>query len=176
MNNGFARGSLNVSPFFFASRMQPDTWRYSPATLEMRYAYLMHLKRVPLAGLATERTYHSLFIAGLIAKAFISLGEIISGLALAFWSYDTLYSVVFTVFGGELMENPRDVVWEYVARGFQGFSDTPRSVWAFIFLSHGIVKIFLLTGLWHRKLWAYPASAIIFTIFVLYQFYQLNLT
>ena len=92
----------------------------------------------------SKKTYHSLFLAGIIAKALISLGEIISGLAFAFLSYDTLYRIIFAFFGGELMENPRDFIWGYIARGFQDFGNTPQSVWAFIFLSHGIVKIFLL--------------------------------
>ncbi len=123
-----------------------------------------------------EKTYHSLFLAGIIVKALISLGELVAGLFFAFFSYSTLYRIAFALFGGELTESPRDLIWGYVARGVHDFSQTPQSVWAFVFLSHGIVKIFLLTGLWYNKLWAYPASAAVFTLFIIYQFYQLTLT
>lgn len=123
-----------------------------------------------------EKTYHSLFEIGILLKALISVLEIIAGLAFAFISYDSLRQMAFTVFGGELLESPRDFIWTYLAQSFHDFSVTPQSVWAFIFLSHGIVKILLITGLWKGKLWAYPASAVVFTLFVIYQFYQLTFT
>ncbi len=124
----------------------------------------------------SRKISHSLFRFGIIAKALISVGEIVSGCAFIFLSYDRLYSIVFIFFGGELTESPRDFIWELIAKGFHDFSATPQSVWAFIFLSHGIVKIFLLIGLWRNKHWAYPASIIAFTLFIIYQFYQLVLT
>jgi len=124
----------------------------------------------------SQKTYHALFFWGIFGKALISVGEILFGLVFALFNYDTLYRVAFMVFGGELTENPRDFIWEYIARGFQGFSATPRLVWAFIFLSHGIVKIFLLTGLWRNKSWAYPASIIAFSFFIIYQLYQMIFT
>ncbi len=124
----------------------------------------------------SEKTYHSLYLGGLLAKALIACGEIVSGLVFAFFNYDTLYRAVFLFFGSELAESPRDIVWEYIVRGFGGFAATPRMVWVFIFLSHGIVKLLLLGGLWRGKAWAYPVSIIVFTLFIVYQFYQLTLT
>jgi len=123
-----------------------------------------------------EKTYHSLFEIGILLKALISALELIAGLTFAFISYDSLRQMAFTVFGGELMESPRDFVWDYLARAAHSFSGTPQAVWAFIFLSHGIVKILLITALWKDKLWAYPASAVVFTLFVVYQLYQLTFT
>jgi uncharacterized membrane protein len=124
----------------------------------------------------SRKTSHSLFLAGIIAKAVISLGEIASGLIFTFFSYEKLYNIVFLFFGGELAENPRDFVWEHIFRAFQSFSSTPRAVWAFIFLSHGIVKIILLSGLWRNKRWSYPASIAVFSFFIVYQLYQSLLT
>lgn len=122
----------------------------------------------------SEKTYQSFFRVGIIIKTLIGLGEVVLGLVFAFLSYDTLRQVVFALVGGELMENPRDFIWEYIFRIFQGFSVTPQLVWAFIFLSHGIVNIFLLVELWRNKLWIYPASAVIFSGFIAYQFYKLT--
>jgi uncharacterized membrane protein len=36
-------------------------------------------------------------------------------------------------------------------------------------LSHGVVKLFLIIGLWRNKLWAYPAAISVFALFILYQ-------
>jgi uncharacterized membrane protein len=124
----------------------------------------------------SEKTYHSLYLAGIFAKALIALGEIVSGFIFAFFSYDALYRVAFWFFGSELSESPRDVVWVLIVRAFGGFTATPRAVWVFIFLSHGIVKLLLIAGLWRDKKWAYPASIVIFTLFIFYQLYQIALT
>src|SRR5258708_4952625 len=122
----------------------------------------------------SEKTYRLAFDVGVIIKAIISIGEIVSGIVLSFVSYETIHQIIFNIFGGELAEDPRDLVGRYIAGAFRDFSATPQSVWIFILLSHGIVKIFLVGGLWRGKLWAYPASAVIFTLFVIYQFYQLT--
>ncbi len=128
------------------------------------------MKKIP------EKTYRLLFFVGIAAKAVIAIGELAFGLAFSFFSYETLHGFAFALSGGELAESPRDLIWELVARGFHGFSTTPQAVWAFIFLSHGIVKIFLLTALWRNKLWAFPVSAVVFTLFIIYQLYQVSVT
>src|SRR4051812_1637074 len=46
------------------------------------------------------------------------------------------------------------------------------SVGAFYFLSHGIVKVFLVWGLITKRLWAYPVSMFLLGIFSLYQIYS----
>lgn len=126
--------------------------------------------------LLSEHLYHRIFRWGVVGKAIISAGEIAAGLLFVFVSYDTLSSWVFTVFGGELNETPRDHFWSYFSTQAHNFAATPQAVWAFIFLSHGIVKMLLVGGLWREKLWAYPTSAIIFACFVIYQFYQMTFT
>ncbi len=47
-----------------------------------------------------------------------------------------------------------------------------QSFWASLLLAHGIVKIFLIWGLLHNKLWAFPLSALVFSCFVLYQIHD----
>ena len=125
------------------------------------------VKKIP------EKTYLLLFKAGILFKAIISAGEIVVGTAFLFVSYDTLQRIGFSLFGEDLREIPRNVVWDFIAKEIHRFMQTSTSVWAFIFLSHGLVKIVLLAGLWKNKLWAYPASIVVFTFFVIYQFVQM---
>ena len=122
----------------------------------------------------SEKLYHKLFDWGVILKALMSVGEIILGALLSFFSYETLQRAIYFFTGDEFAETPRDVFWDYVARGFHNFTAAPESFWAFLFISHGIVKLFLAWGLWKEKLWAFPSSAAVFTLFVIYQFYQLT--
>jgi uncharacterized membrane protein len=39
----------------------------------------------------------------------------------------------------------------------------------FYLLSHGIINLILVLGLWKKKMWAYHASFIVLTIFSVYQ-------
>lgn len=121
-----------------------------------------------------EKNLHSLFKAGIFIKALVGLGEIIFGLAFYVLSPAIINSLI-NFFVEELREIPGDFLVNIFLRIFHDFSVTPQLVWGFIFLSHGIVKIFLLAGLFKNKFWAYPVSILIFTIFVFYQFYRLSI-
>jgi len=120
----------------------------------------------------SEKTYDALFWIGVAIKGLISAGEIIAGTILCFWNYETLIKTASFFTGDELMENPRDLVWSIVTHGLNGFMNTPRPVWAFIFLSHGIIKSILIAGILKNIRWIYPASAVVFGLFALYQCYQ----
>lgn len=122
-----------------------------------------------------EKEYRSLFKISIILKGIIALGEVILGVVFIFVSYDTMRQAVLALFSSELLENPPDFILEYAVRGFHGLTATPQSVWTFIFLSHGIVKLLLIAGLLRNKLWAYPWSAAVFTFFIIYQIWQMML-
>jgi uncharacterized membrane protein len=123
-----------------------------------------------------EKDYRALFKITIILKGLISVGEVILGLLFSFVSYGVLRHAAFALFGGEFTETPPDLIWGYAIKGLHGFFATPQSVWAFIFLSHGIVKLVLIVALLRDKLWAYPWSAGIFTFFIVYQIYQMVFT
>lgn len=123
-----------------------------------------------------EKTYHYFFRGGIVLKAAIGVFETVSGFALMVFSYDTLSRFAMFFLGDELREDQRDFIWTHLVGAAKDFSITPRSVWVFILLSHGIVKLFLIYGLWHDRKWSYPASAAVFALFVLYQAYQIALT
>lgn len=123
--------------------------------------------------LFSEKLYHLYFRIGIAIKTLIGIGEIVCGFALVFFSYDTLNRFVLYFVGSEIAETPRDAIWGYIFDGFKNFTATPQAVWAFVFLSHGIVKMLLTGGLWKGKLWAYPASIAIFSLFVVYQFIEI---
>ena len=124
--------------------------------------------------LFSEKNYHRLFRWGVFAKLAISVGEIVAGVALSFITYATIQRAIFFFVGNEIAETPRDIFWEYLARSFHNATVAPESFWAFLFISHGVVKLFLAWGLWREKLWSFPLSAVIFTGFVIYQLYQLT--
>ncbi|HEX4104079.1 MAG TPA: DUF2127 domain-containing protein [Candidatus Paceibacterota bacterium] len=123
-------------------------------------------------AIVSEKTYHRVFWGGIIIKGLISVGELLLGVLFLFFSYATLFSVAVALTGDELTESPRDPLWNLAVHSFNGFTATPQAIWAFIFLSHGIVKTFMIVGLIKDWLWIYPVSAIVFAAFAAYQIYQ----
>ena len=120
----------------------------------------------------SEKTYRVFFWIGISTKGAIGVAELILGIVFYYFSYAQLANVAFFLTGDELTESSRDAVWRFAAHAMNGFSGTSQAVWAFIFLSHGIIKIALAVGLIKKIRWTYPAAAMIFSLFVVYQCYQ----
>ena len=58
----------------------------------------------------------------------------------------------------------------------QTFSVQTQDFYAFYLLSHGVVKLALVVGLLMNRLWAYPASLGVMTLFIAYQLYRFSYT
>lgn len=119
-----------------------------------------------------ERKLHILFEASAFLKAVVSAAEIILGILFFSLSSQTVNQVIFFIFGDELTEVPRDPIWVFLLHGFNGLSASAQHFWGFIFIAHGIAILCLVIGLVSRKLWIYPAAAITFGCFVVYQIYH----
>src|SRR5262249_47614044 len=76
----------------------------------------------------------------------------------------------------ELLEDPRDLVANYLLQAAQHFSVSGRNFAALYLLSHGVIKLWLIVGLLRAKLSYYPVAIAIFTLFIVYQLYRFNLT
>jgi len=91
---------------------------------------------------------------------------------LALVSTATIARIVTTLTQDEIAEDPHDVIANYLSHAAQTFDIKTKSFYAFYLLSHGIVKLFLVAGLLRGKFWAYPASLIVLSLFILYQVYR----
>jgi len=116
---------------------------------------------------------HALFEAGMIIKGSDSVIETTLGFLFYFLSSQKVNEIILGFFGNELTEQPRDAVLNFFLHGFNGISPSAQSFWAFIFLAHGLTKIFLVLGLYRKKIWVYPVAAGAFALFALYQIYHL---
>jgi uncharacterized membrane protein len=76
----------------------------------------------------------------------------------------------------ELTEDPRDFVANYLLHATQNLSVSSQHFAAFYLLSHGIIKLWLIIGLWRGKLAYYPAAIAVFGLFILYQMYRYSFT
>ena len=119
-----------------------------------------------------ERRIHQIFEVSVLLKGTHALIECIGGLALAFISSGTISTLVNTLTQEELIEDPDDFVAMHLRVLAQNLSVSSRHFYAFYLLSHGSVKIFLVIGLLKNKLWSYPASLAVMSLFIAYQLYR----
>lgn len=125
----------------------------------------------------SEKTYRLFFRWAIILKGLFALGEVALGCIFLFVSNAALYGAMVGITGDELIaQHSHGLLWGLVTRGLQGFFTTPHAVWAFIFISHGTVKLVLIVALLLEKKWAYPWGAGIFSLFIVYQLWQMLFT
>jgi len=109
-----------------------------------------------------EKRIHQVFVVSVLAKGLHALFEIAAGLALYLVSSDRIARLLDEVGHGE-----------WIARHLPL---SQQNLYAFYLLSHGLVKSVLVVGLLKEKLWAYPASFVVFGLFIAYQLYRYSFT
>ncbi len=110
----------------------------------------------------SEHTYHLLFRIGIIVKAAATVFELAGGAVLWFTANTALNGAILFLTGDELIEHGL----------FRAVTPEAQHLWALLLLGHGVVKLFLVIGLLKERLWSYPSSAAVFTMFVIYQIYE----
>jgi len=107
----------------------------------------------------TERNIHRIFVVSVAAKGLHALIEIAGGLALYVLSSEAIADWI------------RPHEW-----AASHFKPEEQHFYAFYLLSHGLVKSVVVYGLLREKLWAYPASFVVFSLFIAYQLYRYSFT
>ena len=123
-----------------------------------------------------EHRIHQFFQVSVLLKGAHALIECLGGIALALVSTNSIANFVNAITQDELIKDPNDFVATHLLTMAHNFSVQTQHFYAFYLLSHGIVKVALVVGLLREKLWAYPASLIVLTLFVLYQLYRFSYT
>ena len=122
--------------------------------------------------LIKEKEYLSLFRVSIYIKGINAIIEMFSGILIWFTSKVVLVTFILNFFQNELSDDPKDYVANFIVNSAAALSVSSQYfIGAYLFF-HGVVKIFLLTGLFRKKLWAYPASVVIFSLLIIYQFYK----
>jgi uncharacterized membrane protein len=123
-----------------------------------------------------EKRIHQVFAASVSLKGLHALFEIVAGLALYVTSAETIVGWISSWSDRALAEEKHDWIANHLLRFAETFSVAQHDFFAFYLLSHGIVKITLVYGLLKEKLWAYPASFVVFGAFIAYQLYRYSFT
>lgn len=112
------------------------------------------------------------FKIGILIKGIDGFFEVIGGILLVLINPIRLQKIVFLLTQHELSEDPNDVVANFMLGISRSFSVSSQHFGIVYLLSHGAVKLFLVSMLWRKKLWAYPYAIIFLSLFVNYQIYR----
>ena len=123
-----------------------------------------------------EKRIHQIFDVSVSLKGLHAIIEIIGGLALYLTSTETIIGWINRLSQGELTEDPHDWIATHAMKFGDNFSVAQHHFYAFYLLSHGMIKGVVVIGLLKEKLWAYPASFIVFGAFIAYQLYRYSWT
>lgn len=123
-----------------------------------------------------EKRIHEVFQASILLKGAFAAVECLSGLALAVASPVGVRALVDRLAEAQLIEDRGEFIASHLLAWAQAFSVQSQHFYAFYLLSHGAVKLALVVGLLMGRLWAYPASLVVMTLFVVYQLYRYSYT
>ena len=120
----------------------------------------------------SEKYFHKIFEVGITLKGLDGLLEIIGGILLLNVKPDQIASLVQIFTQHELIEDPRDLIANYLIQASHQFSISSELFGALYLLSHGLIKVLIVFGLLKNKLWVYPVSIVVFSVFSIYQIYR----
>lgn len=123
-----------------------------------------------------EKRIHQLFVVSVAAKGLHAALELVTGIALYLVSTATIVGSLSRWSSREITLERNDWIATHLLRFAEGFSVEKHHFYAFYLLSHGIVKGLLVVGLLRQKIWAYPASFVVFSLFIAYQLYRYSFT
>lgn len=115
-----------------------------------------------------DKLFHSLFRFGVILKGIDAALETIGGLILLLVPPEVVGQFIVTITQYHLIQNPYNLFAKVVRQTVE--VATESHLWAALFLlSHGLVKLLIVSGMILQKLWAYRAGLFVFCGLVVYQ-------
>ena len=113
-----------------------------------------------------ERGIHDVYMFSIMLKGVGAALETVLGLMLLYTK--SIVAFIMELINNELLDDPNDFLATHFRHALNPSPET-QVFGGLYLLSHGAVKLFLVIGLLRNKLWAYPASLAVFSLFILYQ-------
>ena len=123
-----------------------------------------------------EKRIHQIFAVSVSLKGLHALFEIAAGIALYLTSTEKIVGWISDWSNRAIALERHDWIADHLLRFAETFSVEKHDFYAFYLLSHGLVKGVLVICLLKEKLWAYPASFVVFGGFIAYQLYRYSFT
>lgn len=116
-----------------------------------------------------DKTYE----IGIIIKGIDGILELVGGILVLVLSPGAINGITHFLTEHELQEDPHDFIANHILGLSHHLTHGPNYFAAAFLLTHGAVKVFLVTSLLLNRLWAYPWALVVLSLFLVYQIYQL---
>jgi len=116
-----------------------------------------------------DKTYE----IGIIIKGIDGILELVGGILVLTLSPHAINSIVSFLTERELQEDPHNFIATHIVNAGHHLAAGHNLFAAAFLLTHGLVKVVLVTCLLLNKLWAYPWALGALGLFLVYQVYQL---
>lgn len=113
------------------------------------------------------------FKIGLYFKGFDGLLETLGGIMLLIVNPDQINHLARWLTQGELSQDPNDFIAHNILKTAHDLTGASLIFGAAYLLSHGVVKLILVTEVLRNRLWAYKALIGVTALFVVYQVYRI---
>lgn len=114
------------------------------------------------------------FLVGIILKGLDGVVEVAGGLLLLLVKPETIAGIVRAITQHELSEDPHDFIATHLLHASGALTGATLTFGAIYLLSHGVVKVVLVTALLRNQIWAYPWTIAFLIAFILYQLYRMT--
>jgi uncharacterized membrane protein len=118
-----------------------------------------------------EQRIHQIFVVSVSLKALHALVEIAGGIALGLFNTGAIVLWLYRA-----SEDKPGWIENGLSKFATTFSGGEHHYYVFFLVSHGIVNMALAIGLLRERLWAYPATFAVLTLFIAYQLYRFTYT
>jgi uncharacterized membrane protein len=125
-----------------------------------------------MTRLITEKRLYQTFEISILLKGLHAVIEILGGILFLLFNKSIVGVATWFLTISELSEDPNDFIAKYLIKVTSNLSLSGEHFIALYLLSHGLIKLTVLIGLYKKKIWAYPASVIVFTGFIVYQLHR----
>lgn len=119
-----------------------------------------------------DQLLHRTFRAGITMKGIDGLLEMAGGVVLWFIDPARMSAALGGLLQHELSRDPHDFIAARLLHLTERATHGDPLFASLYLLSHGLVKVALVVGLWRNRLWAYPLTIYVFGGFMVYQVYR----
>ena len=123
---------------------------------------------------AFTRLLHRALELGILLKGFDAAMEMLGGMLFWFASNVTFDQWLISLTQHELIEDPQDKIALLLRQTATQLSFDAHLFGSAYLIVHGFAKLWLVVGLLRGKLWAYPATLVFLSLFIIYQLYRLS--
>lgn len=113
------------------------------------------------------------YVIGIILKGVNGVLELIGGTLVLTLSSHTIQHITNFLTADALADNPHNYIANHIQRAGHHLASGETTFAALFLLTHGLVKVVLVTCLLLNKLWAYPWAFGMLGLFLVYQVYLL---